>query len=84
MCLIVMVGDEYPPDCEHEVTVSSLAERRRGRGLTCSNERQSRLPGSHLVVHIRKQTSDRARLAKGANDNFTALHKKLLEVANED
>ena len=41
-------------------------------------------PGSHLVEHIRKQTSDRACLAKGANDNFTALHKKLLEVANED
>lgn len=39
---------------------------------------------SHLVHHIRKQTSNLACLAKGANDNFTALHKKLLEVANED
>lgn len=39
---------------------------------------------SHLVHHIRKQMSHLACLAKRANDNFTALHKKLLEVANED
>ena len=29
-------------------------------------------PGSHLVEHIRKQTSNLAGPAKGANDNFTA------------
>lgn len=39
---------------------------------------------SHLARHIRKQTTDVVFLAKGTNDNFTALHKKPLEVANED
>lgn len=65
---------QYPvwPPCIHSgVTVISRAPT-RGR------------VSSHLVHHIRKQTSNLACLAKGANDNFTALHKKLLEVANED
>lgn len=40
-------------------------------------------PGTHLALSIRKQTVTRACLAKGANDKLAALHKKLLEVANE-